>query len=108
MDLATRHCVPCTSGDSALTHERINELLPHVSGWTLRDERLARSFVFRDFAGAMKFVNAMADVAEREGHHPDFGVHWNRVDVEIWTHAVGGLTENDFVLAAKIDRIEKG
>jgi 4a-hydroxytetrahydrobiopterin dehydratase len=50
----------------------------------------------------MRFVNRMADVAEREGHHPDFAVHWARVDVEIWTHAVGGLSENDFVLAAKI------
>jgi 4a-hydroxytetrahydrobiopterin dehydratase len=106
MDLATRHCTPCTGGESKLTLDQTSELLPQVTGWALRDERLARTFVFRDFAEAMRFVNAMADTAEGEGHHPDFCVHWNRVEVTIWTHAVGGLTENDFVLAAKIDRIE--
>jgi 4a-hydroxytetrahydrobiopterin dehydratase len=107
MDLTTRHCTPCTGGDSRLSPEQTSELLPHVSSWTLRDERLARAFAFRDFAEAMKFVNAMAAVAEAEGHHPDFCIHWNRVEVTIWTHAVGGLTENDFVLAAKVDELLK-
>jgi 4a-hydroxytetrahydrobiopterin dehydratase len=64
--------------------------------------RLRRTFRFRDFAEAMRFVNAMAEVAEREGHHPDFAVHWNVVEVTIWTHDVGGLTENDLVLAALV------
>src|SRR5262249_920001 len=71
-------------------------------GWEERDRRLHRRFTFRDFVTAMRFVNRMAEVAESEGHHPDFTVHYRQVDVEIWTHAIGGISENDFILAAKI------
>jgi len=86
----------------------IRLLLPEVPGWSLRTTphlALERTFVHEDFVTAMKFVNAMADVAEAEGHHPDFAVHWNRVEVSIWTHAAQGLTDNDFILAAKIDAV---
>jgi 4a-hydroxytetrahydrobiopterin dehydratase len=81
----------------------IARLRAAVPQWEVRGDKLHRRFVFKDFVQAMRFVNRMADVAEGEGHHPDFTVHYREVDVAIWTHAVGGLTENDFILAAKID-----
>lgn len=77
-------------------------LLPEAPGWALADGKLARTFRFRDFAELMRFVNRMAELAENEGHHPDFTVHWNVLDVSLWTHSVDGLTGNDFILAAKI------
>ena len=77
----------------------------HVDGWEARDEKLHKSWTFGDFVEAMDFVNAMAEVAEDEGHHPDFCVHFNRVDVTIWTHAIDGLSESDFILAAKLDEL---
>ena len=89
-------------------------LLDEVSGWALRAQgeqaagqpRLDRKrFEFADFLGAMAFVDKMAALAEEEGHHPDFCVHYSRVDVTLWTHAARGLSENDFILAAKIDAI---
>ncbi len=101
-DLRDRRCVPCRRGDPKLDPGRIADLLRQVPGWEVQDERLRRSFTFADFAAAMRFVNRMAAVADAEDHHPDFTVHYARVDVEIWTHVVGGLSENDFVLAAKI------
>ena len=72
-------------------------------GWTASVWQ--RRFEFRDFIGAMKFVNRVADLAESQGHHPDIAIHWNRVDLTLWTHKIGGLHENDFILAAKIDRL---
>ncbi len=88
--------------------DRVTALLPTLDGWDVRDGRLHRHLRFRDFAGAMRFVNAMAALAEDEGHHPDFSVHdWNLVDVTIWTHAIGGLSENDFILAGKIDALPR-
>jgi 4a-hydroxytetrahydrobiopterin dehydratase len=89
----------------------IEKLLGEIDGWQVRaaaayrPPQLAKGFEFRDFAGAIAFVDRMAALAEAEGHHPDFCVHYSRVDVTLWTHAVGGLSENDFILAAKIDGI---
>jgi 4a-hydroxytetrahydrobiopterin dehydratase len=108
MELAKRTCVPCTGDATRLTPDAAAALHREIPEWELAADRIARSFEFRDFAEAMTFVNAVAEVAESEGHHPDFCVHWNRVDISIWTHAAGGLTENDFILAAKIDREERG
>ena len=79
--------------------------MPQVPKWTLHENRLTRRLVFSDFVGAIAFINRMAEVAEAEGHHPNFAVHYRQVDLTIWTHAVGGLTENDFILAAKIDAL---
>jgi 4a-hydroxytetrahydrobiopterin dehydratase len=104
-NLRSKHCVPCEGGVPRLDHQAVARLAPQVPLWTAADDRLRRRFVFSSFADAMRFVNAMAEVAESESHHPDFTVHYRQVDVEIWTHAVGGLTENDFVLAAKIDAL---
>jgi len=84
------------------------ELQSQLQGWqVVEDHHLARSFAFPDFQTALQFVNRVGAVAEREGHHPDLHLSWGRVDVTIWTHKIGGLTESDFVLAAKIDIEEK-
>jgi 4a-hydroxytetrahydrobiopterin dehydratase len=110
--LKDRRCVPCEGGTPALDEATVARMLAEVPGWELRREddqpRLGRRFRFRDFVAAMAFINKMAALAEAEGHHPDFAVHYNRVDVTLWTHAVGGLSDNDFVLAAKIDTLIDG
>jgi len=85
--------------------DRVDASLEDLEGWDAREERtrIHKHYRFRDFVQAMRFVNAMAEVAEAEGHHPDFSVHYSAVDVTLWTHAIGGLSENDFIVAAKID-----
>lgn len=100
--LVERHCQACRGGLPRLTPDALARGLRELPGWSLDQPgtRLARTFTFRDFAEAMSFVVALAAVAEREGHHPDFAVHWNTVAVTLWTHDAGGLTENDLVLAA--------
>ena len=83
----------------------VDRSLGDLDGWDAREDRtrIHKHYRFRDFVQAMRFVNAMAELAEAEGHHPDFCVRYATVDVTVWTHAIGGLSENDFVLAAKID-----
>jgi 4a-hydroxytetrahydrobiopterin dehydratase len=85
--------------------DRVDASLKDLDGWDAREERtrIHKHYRFRDFVQAMRFVNAMAEVAEAEGHHPDFSVHYSAVDVTLWTHAIGGLSENDFIVAAKLD-----
>jgi 4a-hydroxytetrahydrobiopterin dehydratase len=109
MPLADRHCVTCRGGLPRLGEAALAAGLSEIPGWALDEgaTRLRRTFRFRDFALAMRFVNAMAEVAEREGHHPDFAVHWNVVEVTIWTHDAGGLTENDLVLAALVGALSE-
>jgi 4a-hydroxytetrahydrobiopterin dehydratase len=104
-DLRSKRCLPCEGGVPRLEPAAVARLAPQVRDWTVAGDRLRRRFVFPSFAEAMRFVNGLAAIAESENHHPDFAVHYRQVDVEIWTHAVGGLTENDFVLAAKIDAL---
>lgn len=103
--LHARRCVSCERGVPRLAATDIAALLPQVPGWAVEGDRLRRHFRFPDFAGAIRFVNRIAEVAESEDHHPDFAVHYRDVDVTIWTHAIGGLSENDFILAAKIARV---
>ncbi len=105
MDLVQKKCVPCEGGVPKLKPEEIQKFLQEISGWKLDGEKIKKNFQFKNFLKAMEFVNQMAEVAEQEGHHPDFTVHYNQVEVIIWTHAIGGLSENDFILAAKIDSI---
>ena len=102
-DLRTKHCKPCDRRTPKLDQATIATLAPQVPGWTIAGERLERRLVFAGFLDAIRFVNRMADLAEAEDHHPDFCVHYRQVDVTLWTHAVGGLSENDFILAAKIN-----
>jgi 4a-hydroxytetrahydrobiopterin dehydratase len=106
--LEKKSCVPCSGGLPALDPAVVQTLLRHVPAWKLAKDgkRISRTFTFDEFAPAMKFVNRVADLAEAEGHHPDFHIHWNKVELVLWTHAIGGLHENDFIVAAKIDRLD--
>jgi len=106
MELAQKHCVPCRGGVPPLTREAIQALVPQVPAWeVVRDHHLTRTFPFPDFRSALDFVNRAGAVAEEQGHHPDLYLSWGRVEVRIWTHKIDGLTESDFILAAKIDRL---
>ena len=105
MSLVEKRCRPCEGGEPPLSEDKIKELIKEVPSWTLKDGHLFRTFKFKDFKGSMRFVNAVADIAEAEGHHPNIAIRYNRVDIELWTHAVGGLSENDFILAAKIEKV---
>ncbi len=104
-ELAQKHCVPCRGGVPPLTGEALAAVHRQLgSQWRVVDEHhLERSFEFDDFAGALTFTNRVGAIAEAEGHHPDIYLAWGRVRIEIWTHKINGLTESDFILAAKAD-----
>ena len=103
--LASKACVPCTGGVPPLTAEQIRPLLARLEGWSVEGEKkLRKTYRFADFARAVAWVNRAADIAEAEGHHPDLHLSWGRVVVECLTHAIGGLSENDVILAAKLDQ----
>ena len=106
-DLSSRRCVPCRGGDLPLRAGAITAMRDMLGGeWAVVGEHhLEKNFRFPDFATALEFVNRIGVVAETEGHHPEIRLGWGRVGVAIWTHVIDGLTENDFVLAAKIDRV---
>ena len=105
MSLLERKCVPCEGSVMPLLRTEANALMREVPGWSLAEDAksIAREYQFRDFAEALAFVNAIGAVAEREGHHPDIEFGWGRVRVVLSTHAIGGLSPNDFIVAAKID-----
>jgi len=104
--LADRRCVPCRGGTPPLGPAQIRPLLALLQGWEIEDhKKLVKSYRFENFVQAVDFVNAITAVAEREGHHPDLYVRWGEVRVYLWTHKIDGLTESDFVMAAKIDRV---
>ena len=106
MSLADRTCEPCRGGVPPLSPERIAELAVEVPGWSVEaGHHLRRALRFADFQAALACVNAIGAEAERQAHHPDFELGWGRVVVTLWTHAIDGLTEADFILAAKIDRL---
>jgi len=105
MKLAEERCEPCRVGTPALSHEQAVELLTQTPKWTLFSDRIEREFRFGDFREAVSFVNKVADAAEEHDHHPDILISYNKVKLEIRTHKIGGLSRNDFVLAAKIDRL---
>jgi 4a-hydroxytetrahydrobiopterin dehydratase len=109
MDLSNKSCVPCSGGVPPLQSDRIRELHRELGGgWrVVRDHHLSGEFEFKDFAEALAFVNRVGAIAEQEGHHPDLYLAWGRVRVEIWTHKIDGLTESDFILAAKIDAMRR-
>jgi len=105
MPLSTQKCIPCEVGGTPLTRDEVAAYLKDVPTWEVAADakRISHSFSFSDFKEAMVFVNKVGELAEQEGHHPDFYIHYNKVVLEIWTHDVGGLSINDFILAAKID-----
>jgi len=106
-DLITRHCKPCEGGVDPLDRSESERLCAELTGWQLdaAAAEIARAFRFRNFHETMEFVNALAWVAHREDHHPDLEVGYSRVNVRYTTHAIGGLSENDFICAAKIDEL---
>lgn len=107
-NLQNQHCVPCEGGIAPLTKADAEETMKHVPGWVLADDgkKIFRDFAFKDFKEAMEFVNKVADIAEAEGHHPDISIWWNKVKLELSTHAIGGLSTNDFIVAAKVNALK--
>lgn len=107
MNLLNKKCVPCDGGTPPLSEEAAKNYLKETPAWTLSPDanNISREFNFKDFLMAMDFVNKVATLAESEGHHPDIYIFYNKVKLELWTHAVGGLSENDFILAAKINTL---
>ncbi len=103
--LAERSCVPCRGGVPPLTPDQTKPLLAQLQGWTLVDNHhLEKRYDLADFAEALEVVNRIGAIAEEQGHHPDLSLGWGRVEVRIWTHKINGLTESDFILAAKCDQ----
>ena len=104
--LADKKCVPCRGGIPPLYGEELKELHKNVPQWTVTNEHhIHREFRFPDFKQALDFVNRVGEIAEAEGHHPDILLAWGKADITLWTHKIDGLTESDFIMAAKIDRL---
>ncbi len=114
-ELHKKKCVPCEGGVEPLDMGSIDKYLKKIDGWKMKQgyadnkpvNTIQKRYKFKNFRDAMSFLREVEEIAESEGHHPDFCVHYNKVDFTIWTHAIGGLHENDFILASKIEQIEK-
>jgi len=110
--LAERHCVACKPGTPTLAKPKVDKLLEQLHGWAVVETdghlQLTKTFKFKGFMPGVELVDAIARIAEAEAHHPDLHLAYGSLRVDLWTHAAGGLTENDFILAAKIDQIAPG
>ncbi|MBY0376879.1 4a-hydroxytetrahydrobiopterin dehydratase [Patescibacteria group bacterium] len=105
-ELAKKKCIPCEGkGIKPFTKEEAEDYLTQTAGWHLSEDsrKISKEYKFQDFLGAVNFVNYVAEIAEEQGHHPDITINYNKVTLELSTHAVGGLSENDFILVANID-----
>lgn len=108
-DLARRECVPCRGGVPPLTPDEVAPLLGQLDGWRVeRNHHLEKTYLLKNFTEALALVSRFGAIAEREGHHPDLYLAWGKVEVRIWTHKIDGLTESDFILAAKLDAAASG
>lgn len=107
MDFSTKKCVPCEGGIPSLNPGQVKEYKKFIKDdWTVtEDNKITKEFLFVNYLHTMDFVNTVAKLAEKEGHHPVMHVYYARVIIELWTHAINGLSENDFILAYKIDKI---
>lgn len=105
-ELASKQCVPCRGGVPPLAGDAIKTLLDRLGGgWkTVDDHHLEKEYRFKDFRGAMDFAVKVGELAEAQGHHPDIYLRWGKVTLTVWTHKIDGLTESDFILAAKADK----
>ncbi len=107
-DLATKTCVPCRGGVPPLKGEELASLQKQVDGWNaIEEHHITKAFKFPDFREALAFANRVGELAEEQGHHPDILLAWGKVEITTWTHKISGLTESDFILAAKIDKLYK-
>ncbi len=107
-ELASKRCVPCEGGVPPLSVEEAQELIQNVEGWTISPDarQISRSWTLKNFMAGIEFFNKVAAIAEEEGHHPDLHLEgYRHARIVLWTHAVGGLTENDFIIAAKINQV---
>ena len=109
-DLADKKCIPCEGGIPSFDKTEINKYLKKVDGWDVKNDKdeiyyLIKEFKFKNFLESQNFINKVGEIAEKEGHHPDISFGWGYAKVKIFTHAIKGLHESDFVLAAKVDRI---
>ncbi|MCM2264599.1 MAG: 4a-hydroxytetrahydrobiopterin dehydratase [Desulfuromonadales bacterium] len=104
-DLQEKHCRPCEGGTPPLAEAKVATLLRQLDGWEREGSCIGKTFQFKNFHQTMAFVNAVAWIAHREGHHPDLSVGYNRCRVSYTTHAIGGLSENDFICAAKVNAL---
>ena len=104
--LADKKCVPCRGGTPPLKGKELEALHKSIPNWTVtKEHHLTREYKFPDFAKALEFVNKVGAVAEEQGHHPDILLAWGKAEITLWTHKIDGVTESDFVMAAKIDRL---
>lgn len=106
-DLTNKNCKPCEGGVPALTQDEAKKLLKQLDGWELQNNVISKTFAFKNYYQVIAFVNAVAWMTHREDHHPDMEVGYNKCRVEYSTHAIGGLSENDFICAAKVDALFK-
>lgn len=105
-ELASRECVPCRGGVPPLKGDELKNLSTKIEGWSVvAEHHLSKVFKLRNFQEALAFVNRVGELAEQQGHHPDICFGWGRAEITIWTHKIDGLTESDFILAAKIDQL---
>ncbi len=106
MSLARKECVPCKGGVPPLSGEELEQLKEQVDGWDVVEEHhISKTYKFPNFVKALAFVNKVGEIAEEQGHHPDIFLTWGKARIKTWTHKIDGLTESDFILAAKIDEI---
>lgn len=107
-DLASKHCIPCRGGVPKIEGQELENLASQVPGWSvIHGHHLERRFAFPDFKQALGFTNRVGELAERENHHPEIQLGWGHVALTLWTHAIDGLSEADFVLAAKISQLPR-
>jgi 4a-hydroxytetrahydrobiopterin dehydratase len=106
-DLASKTCFACEGGTPPMPADEVAKYIKRVNDdwWIIENHHIIREFTFENFKESMEFVNKVADIAEHEGHHPDIYIFYNRTKLELTTHAAKGLTENDFIMAAKIDQL---
>jgi len=106
MSLSRKECVPCKGGVPPLKGAELAQLKEQVDGWDVIEEHhISKTYKFSDFVKALAFVNKVGEIAEEQGHHPDIFLTWGKASIKTWTHKINGLTESDFILAAKIDEI---
>ncbi len=106
MSLSEKTCVPCRGGVPPLTRKEFEPLLSELQGWQVIDDKcLKKTYKLKDFAQALDLANKIGAIAEEQGHHPDLLVRWGALTIDLWTHKIDGLTESDFILAAKIDQL---